>query len=133
MSASDHVNRTLFHGTGHTFSEGETIDPQEKSKNGNMMGLMFDDYKPTVYMTSNMHKAKRFAGTEARDKGLLFSQVYEVEDNPDIKFVPEELSKIGYDEQTTGQHWAKDTYYSRGSVKPKKIAAWVVNPDIEYF
>lgn len=132
MPASDHVNRTLFHGTGHYFGENETIDPQEKSTNGNMLANLLNDNKPTVYMTDNIYKARHFASRAAMDKGLLFSQIYEVEDSPDIQSVHDVLTDNGYDEQTTGQGWAKGSYFSRNSVKPKKVAEWVINPEIKY-
>lgn len=130
MSASEHVNRTLFHGTAHVFGEGETIDPQVNSNNGNMMGMYLENNKPHAYVTSSKDSAERYAGIAADWHGTLFAPVYEVEDNPDIHSAVETLQKHGYDEKTTKHPNIRNMYYSEKSIKPKKVASWVVNPNI---
>jgi hypothetical protein len=135
MSASDHVNRTLFHGTGHTFSEGETIDPQKNTKNGNQVGMLVDSSgktKPRVYLTDSYDKAHNWSSRAAYDNDMLFAPVYEVEDQDSIKSAAKELEEHGYDENTTKVPWVRGTYSSTEPVKPKRIAGWAINPSIEY-
>jgi|688.fasta_scaffold1425348_1 hypothetical protein len=101
MSASDHVNPRLFHGTGHYFGPGETIDPRSPGANPSREN-------PTInktYATSNMEYAQYYAKLEAWDKGMLFAPVYEVKmENP--------------------ERFANELYSSTKPLVPKKIAGW---------
>lgn len=134
MPAFEHLNTQLFHGTGHYFGAGETIDPQENSKNGNQLGMLVDGFPkitPRVYLTDSYDKAHSWSSRAAQDNDMLFAPVYEVENQDSIKSAAKELEEHGYDENTTNVPWVKGTYSSTESVKPKRIAGWAVNPSIE--
>lgn len=59
MSASDHINKVLFHGTRRLFNEGDIILPASKSgATENWGGLSQNKY---AYATPNLDAARFFA------------------------------------------------------------------------
>lgn len=70
MSASEHVNKTLFHGTGAVLGIGETITPRSYSHS---YGGHY------AFATTNPEEADSYAYRGMLSKGTMFGSIYEVE------------------------------------------------------
>lgn len=83
MASSDHLNETLFHGTGRKFKVGEVILPPSQTGVRPNWGVKSKNDPKLVYATDNLDSAQYFA----RVAGLMKEgrgRVYEVEPvNPD--------------------------------------------------
>lgn len=120
------LNRTLFHGTGHYFREGEVLEPSEKnffSENLNIPGAR-------SFATSRLMDAKEYAGRKAAKMGMLFAPVYEVEAENPVSMTKE------IDEQPIPEHMKMmlgsehaGSYSSTKPMVPKNIVAWGINTD----
>jgi hypothetical protein len=134
MPASDHLHPELFHGTGHFFGEGETINPPEAPASGKLYysraAEYTNDFSPVVYMTSNKHIAENYATKKAYESGMLFAPIYSVEHSPDIINLAEEAERRHptppgkYEPHDT---FSRETYVSKKPVKPKEIVGWGTN------
>ena len=122
MSASDHIQPKLFHGTAHFFKEGELVNTGTQNLH-TLMGMT----EPRAYASADIRRAEEWAGMKAEDEGMLFGPVYEVEvDNP-VHIPPELLnSNIADKEAYAGLH--RHTYSSTSPMRPKGIVGWGVNP-----
>ncbi len=107
MAAKDNLNKNLFHGTSHFFSEGEIIDPE--------MGRV-----PKVkraFASNDLSYSRDYASMAAKRKGMLFAPVYRVE--PLDK--EENLDELG---------WKKEgVLSSKKGFEPKEIVDWGVRED----
>lgn len=133
MSASDHIQPKLFHGTAHYFGEDGLIDPAFNKQNFfelNMIKGTKDWHGPTTYATSSLDRAKSMASRKARDNDMLFAPVYEV---PSEKFTSfgdihpslKPVSEGGLSENAD----YVDNYVTKEKVKPIRIAGWGINPN----
>lgn len=126
MAASDHLHPELFHGTGHFFGEGETIDPQPNPLHGHSAGRVLDDASPAVYLTPSKSEATLYAEKAAKHKMQLFGPVYSVEPSSDITSLNDSLEKSGKQSQSL----ANGIYISHKPVKPKEIVGWGLNRSV---
>jgi hypothetical protein len=127
MSAHEHLNSKLFHGTSHIFADGEMIDPAKSKQNffkidGNYpRPELKEDWadKDTVSASTSYDRAASRAANKAEKAGMLFAPVYEVpsESFTMLKDVVPQISDTN-----------KDTAVSKSKVKPGKIAGWANNP-----
>jgi hypothetical protein len=103
MSASEALNKRLFHGTGHYFSPGDSIDPINPGPSLHTP----KEYDPTprTYASSSMRDAQIYAHQAALSKEMLFAPVYEVGMQEPEMFAPE-------------------LYNSTKPMTAKKIAGW---------
>ena len=123
MSASDHIQPKLFHGTAYVFNEGETISPSV----GGFYDYRFNDKTPRVYLTSSFDEAKKYAENRVAGQQKLFGPIYEV-DAPDATPMSDDLKSS---ELAPYRDAYKTTYTSKSSnLTPKKIAGWAINPQI---
>jgi hypothetical protein len=124
MSASDHIQPKLFHGTAHYFSEGEPINP---STGYHFYEHFFKDKTPRVYLTSSFDDAKEYAKNRVAGQQKLFGPIYEV-DAPDATPMLDDLKSSAAEPYRDAY---KTTYTSKSSkLTPKKIAGWAINPQI---
>lgn len=123
MSASDHIQPKLFHGTHYYFSEGETINP---STDIHFYNHYLKDKTPRVYLTSDFEDAKTYAANRASGRGKLFGPIYEVS-APDATPMADDLQ---LPHLAPYKYAYKDSYTSKSTVVPKKIAGWAINPNI---
>lgn len=75
MAAQEHLNKTLFHGTGGEI-HGGIVKPDPDGRNRHGVG---------AYATDDLETAEMFARDKAKEQGRLFGTVYEVStlsDNP---------------------------------------------------
>ena len=131
MSASDAINKTLFHGTHYVFGEGETFtDPGNPS----LHNTTFKDPTPRIYLTSDLEEAKDYARNRVEGQDKLFGPVYEV-DAPDAVSVSDDIDKNSHLFKGFADVYKepyKNTYTSTSTtLTPKKVAAWVINPNID--
>jgi cephalosporin-C deacetylase-like acetyl esterase len=125
MSASDHIQPKLFHGTHHYFSEGDTINP---SSDVHFYEHYTKDKTPRVYLTSSFDEAKGYAEHRVSGQQKLFGPIYEV-DAPDATSVASALEKFPHLAPYADAY--KTTYTSTSTnLVPKKIAGWAINPNI---
>lgn len=125
MSASDHIQPKLFHGSAHYFSEGETISP---SDDVHFYDYRFGDKTPRVYLTSSFDEAKEYAENRVAGQQKLFGPIYEV-DAPDATPMVDDLKSS---ELAPYRDSYKNTYTSKSTnLIPKKIAGWAINPNID--
>jgi hypothetical protein len=80
MSASEHINPKLFHGSAHYFQEGERVNPSESH------GILFGELKdvPLSFASTNIARAREAASMKATRKGMLFAPVFEVTSEDDV-------------------------------------------------
>ena len=105
MSASDALSKPLFHGTGHYFGPGETIDPLHPGPSARS-GSAYDP-TPRTYATTDMSIAKYYARQAMNNNETMFAPIYEVEMHE-----PEEYE------------YGLGLYNSTKPMIPKKIAGW---------
>lgn len=116
MSAKDNISKVLFHGTAHFFEEGDQITP---SKGHVVLGEHKD--KALSFATSDIRRARSRAGMKAREKGMLFAPVYEVE--------APEGEHLGQGQ--TGDLVDESDHISEKGHIIKKIVDWGINKDIQ--
>ena len=131
MSASNAINKTLFHGTAYTFGEGETINP---SDGAHFYDRYLKDSTPRVYLTSDLDEAKLYASHRVDAQRMLFGPIYEV-DAPDAVSVSDDIDKNSHlfgQSPDMYKKAYKDTYTSTSTtLTPKKIAGWAINSNID--
>lgn len=89
MAAHDHLNQTLFHGTTHWFSPGDTVEPTDT----------LHTLRPSAYATPHPEVADQITGYRASKgksratpgQGQLFGPVYEVEHQSEPQTVRQHL------------------------------------------
>ena len=129
MSASDHINPRLFHGTAHYFGDNEVIEPtmnhfqksetsplpehREKWLNSNL-----------VHASTSFSRAQSMAAYKAQSEGKLFGPVYEVP-SESFTMVKDLIDPKRVDDIN------RDIAVSLESVKPTKIVGWGTNPDVD--
>lgn len=132
MSASDHIQPKLFHGTAHYFAEGEKVEPS--TKESNYLSAMLRMEPNHVYVSSDLEESIGYASKAAQDEGMLFAPVYEVE-GEDIHHVPQLINEFEHKQgRSYGSGWKeiyKNTYTSQKPMTPKKIVGWGINPDTQ--
>ena len=105
MSASDAINKTLFHGTAHIFKEGEKVEP--RSTTHPLEGTY-------AFATTELSDARNWAAKAAQRAGVPAGPVYRVE-SPDAMRHPLGMT----------------IHVSRSGFTPTEIVAWGQNPDKE--
>lgn len=84
MSASDHLNEVLFHGTGYKFKKGDVILPASQIDVERNWGAKSKNDPNYAYATNDMDQAKYFAHIASLFGGGRHPRVYQVEPvNPD--------------------------------------------------
>jgi hypothetical protein len=73
MTAEKSLNKTLFHGTGYFFQEGDQITPST----GHVVEGEHTN-KALSFATTDIRRARSRAGVKAQQKNMLFAPVYEV-------------------------------------------------------
>jgi hypothetical protein len=76
MSAREHINQTLFHGTAHDFQIGDVIAPASSLDNSKDVKREALD---RAWASPSRHGAEGYAAIRASSAGKLFGNVYEVE------------------------------------------------------
>lgn len=79
MAASDHLNETLFHGTGYKFKKGEVILPAAQAKVRSNWGAASKNDPNYAYATDDLEQAKYFASVASLFKEGRQPRVYQVE------------------------------------------------------
>ena len=84
MSASDHLNETLFHGTAYKFKKGEVILPAAQVEVERNWGAKSKNDPNYAYATDDLEQAKYFASVASLFGEGRQPRVYQVEPvNPD--------------------------------------------------
>lgn len=84
MAASDHLNETLFHGTGYKFKKGEVILPAAQVEVERNWGAKSKNDPNYAYATDDLEQAKYFASVASLFGEGRQPRVYQVEPvNPD--------------------------------------------------
>jgi len=79
MAASDHLNETLFHGTGYKFKKGEVILPAAQGEVERNWGAKSKNDPNYAYATDDLEQAKYFASVASLLGEGRRPRVYQVE------------------------------------------------------
>ena len=112
MPASEHINETLFHGTGRKFKVGDLILPPSQTGARGNWGAKSKNDPNLAYATDDIESAKYYARVasslgETRGDSSLKSRVYEVEPvNPESA----EWRETKFREGSLRQHVSPEGY-----------------------
>ena len=126
MSAKEHLNKELFHGTGHVFGENEVVEPRYHSV-----------FKHDItFATPNRELGEWYAGAAAAKQGKLFGPVYEVdpidpkEDISSVLKSPSLQKSFNAPREHLAFGPTSNIVASRKGFRPKKIVGWGINTAI---
>ena len=109
MSASDHINETLFHGTSRRFKVGDVVLPAQQTGVPQNWGVKSKNNPKVAYATDSMDSAQYYARVSKlmNDHPTARSRVYEVEPvNPETAQWEEKKYRDG----TLRQHTSPEGY-----------------------
>ncbi len=126
MSAKEHLNKELFHGTGHVFDENEVVEARPNS-------FLKQDI---AFATPNRELGEWYAGAAAAKQGKLFGPVYEVDPIDPKEDVSSAVNSksLQKDFNAPREHLAfgptSNIVASKKGFLPKKIVGWGINTAI---
>lgn len=109
MSASDHINETLFHGTSRRFKVGDVVLPAQQTGATQNWGSKSKNNPKVAYATDSMDSAQYYASVSKlmNDHSTARSRVYQVEPvNPETAQWEEKKYRDG----TLRQHTSPEGY-----------------------
>jgi len=115
MSASEHLNKTLFHGTTTkhgVLNPGDVIVPRSVLQKGakEKPGTLWHDVETHAFATTNYDDAKEYARHSADKADFLYPIMYEVEPSKDM-----------FKDDFHGEGWDKQSYASPTGFRVKKV------------